>query len=109
MKSDMLTLNSWRALFVLVQKSHFKSGSMARLTGAVDVYLGLAKVGNLEREVLKKLVSLLMHPYPKVRNAAADALYIRTGQEIMEAVDWSRAAKASKPAVERLRKTLEVG
>lgn len=57
---------SWRRLFILVQKAHFKSTSMGKLASAVDVYACLGRQISIRTEVLKKLSSFLTHPFPRV-------------------------------------------
>ncbi|OJJ50938.1 hypothetical protein ASPZODRAFT_155944 [Penicilliopsis zonata CBS 506.65] len=59
---------SFRKLFVLVQKAHFKSSNMPRLEAAVRMYAPLSRMGSLRGDVLKKLTSMLLHPFPRVRN-----------------------------------------
>lgn len=56
----------WRNLLSLVQKAHFKSNNMHKLHIALDVYRGIAEVEAVRPEVLKKVSSMLLHPYPKV-------------------------------------------
>lgn len=57
----------FRKVFILVQKSHFRSASITRLEAAVKVYTALFEVESLREEILKKLTSMLLHPYPRVR------------------------------------------
>ena len=51
----------------MVQKSHFKSNSMQKLHLALDVYRGLADIEAIRAETINKLLSMLLHPFPKVR------------------------------------------
>ena len=87
---------SFRQLFVLVQKAHFKSGNAQKLTAALEVYAGLGVIEVVRKDVLRKTESLLFHPLPKVRNHAADILYRLTGMEKLLPVDWSKAPKELK-------------
>lgn len=61
-----LTGYSWSALFDAIQKSHYKSGKVQKLETAVKVYAGLTKVSTLRKAILRKLTSLLRHPFAKV-------------------------------------------
>jgi len=80
-------------LLSLTQKAHYKSTSVPKLLVCVDIYrcLGLGfgagpesasdEVGNgdedkLKQEVKKKLASMLLHPFPRVRMAVAEALWV---------------------------------
>jgi hypothetical protein len=39
---------------------------MAKLVSAVDVYVGLGLVSPFREDILKKIISLLSHPFPRV-------------------------------------------
>ncbi|KAI9780276.1 MAG: hypothetical protein M1839_006836 [Geoglossum umbratile] len=57
---------NWRSLFASVQKAHFKSGNILKLSAAVKVYAGLVEIPLIRRDVLTRLISMLMHPFPRV-------------------------------------------
>lgn len=56
----------FRRVFVLVQKAHFKTANIARLEAAIRVYAALSRIDNLRGDILKKLTSMLLHPFPRV-------------------------------------------
>lgn len=56
----------FRKVFVLVQKAHFRSSNIARLEAGIKVYGAMARLGPLRNGVLKKLIGLLVHPFPRV-------------------------------------------
>lgn len=64
--SILILLNSYRRLFVLVQKMHFKTANVPRIEAAIRVYALLRRVNNIQSDVTKKMISMLLHPYPKV-------------------------------------------
>ena len=66
MASAQLFSCSLRRLLVLVQKAHYKSSNIPRLEAAVKVYASLSRIPSLRVECIKKLASMLLHPYPKV-------------------------------------------
>ncbi|KAL9121236.1 MAG: hypothetical protein Q9187_002210 [Circinaria calcarea] len=66
---------------------------------SVEVYTGLATIEPVQSMVQLKLTSMLLHPYPKIRNKAADALYISTKAELLRQTDWSRSPKELKKPV----------
>ncbi|KAL5348414.1 hypothetical protein ACLOAV_006897 [Pseudogymnoascus australis] len=68
-----------RGLFLATQRAHFKSGSVRKLEVAVRVYGGLLGVGEEEREVGKVLLRMLRHPFPGVRKAVEDVLWVGRG------------------------------
>lgn len=69
---DSYTINSdvpdptFRKVFVLIQKAHFRSSNLARLEAAVKAYAALSRLDNLRTDTLKKLSGLLLHPFPRV-------------------------------------------
>lgn len=65
--TDIFFLFSFRKLFTLVQKAHFRSANIARLEAAVKVYAALSRVDSLRDGILKKMTGLLLHPFPRVR------------------------------------------
>lgn len=59
----------WRKLLSLIQKSHYKSNNMQKLHMALDMYRNLADIQTIRKEVIDKVISMLLHPFPKVRNS----------------------------------------
>ncbi|KAL9088436.1 MAG: hypothetical protein Q9165_006160 [Trypethelium subeluteriae] len=68
----------WRNLLSLVQKSHYKSSSIPKILAAINCYRGLAEIDATREDVLRKLRSMLKHPFPKVREAVVETLFILT-------------------------------
>lgn len=99
---------SFRKVFILTQKAHFKSSNIARLEAAIKVYAPLARLEQLRPDVLKKLSGMLLHPFPKVRAVVADYLFMETGLDFVRNEDWTRQPKQMKEHVERLRRVLVV-
>jgi len=78
-----------------VQKAHYKTGNIRKLEAAVKLYGGLIEV---YPEALQKLATMLLHPFPKIRNEVADTLFAARG--LGKEVDW---VKANKADLERLK------
>jgi len=57
---------SFRILLSYTQKAHFKSTHMQKLHLALDVYRGLGGIASTRAETLTKVISMLLHPFPKV-------------------------------------------
>ncbi|PNS14677.1 hypothetical protein CAC42_1699 [Sphaceloma murrayae] len=92
---------AWRTLLSRVQKSHFKSSVVPKLITAMEVYRSLARVESIRGEVVKKLVSVIKtNPFPRVRYAAAETLWMVTGAEGMMTVDWTQSGKENAAALE---------
>lgn len=90
---------AWKKLFTEVRKAHFKSGNVQKIEAAVKIYAGMIAVPRVSVEVQEKLCSMLVHPYPKIRNAAADALLIVTEDKAMMGVSWSKPQAELKEVV----------
>ena len=90
---------AWRRLFTEVRKAHFKSGNVQKIEAAVNIYAGMMAVPRVRTEVQEKLCSMLLHPYPRIRNAAADALLVVTGDESLMGVNWSKPQAELKVVV----------
>jgi hypothetical protein len=84
-----LTSYSWRNLYALIQNAHYQTGNMRKLEAAVKLYGGLIDV---YPDAVQKLLSLLLHKYPRVRNEAADMLFVTKG--VGKSVKWAMATQA---------------
>jgi tubulin-specific chaperone D len=97
-----------KTLQQLVLKLHSPNSSMERLEPLVKLYRVLLSFTCFQPPAKDKLTRLLLHRYPKIRNAAADALYLEFEQKLLAERDWNAAAASNKPAVLELRKVLGV-
>src|SRR6266536_4721594 len=92
--------SSWHALYILVQRAHYKTGNVRKLEAAVKLYAGLIEV---YPESLTKLSSMLLHPFPRVRNLVAEELFVAKG--VGKGVNW---VKAGKGELVKVRKDLDL-
>ncbi|KAK5165127.1 uncharacterized protein LTR77_009224 [Saxophila tyrrhenica] len=100
----------WRNLLSTIQKSHHKSNDIPKILAAVHVYRGMADVPAVRAEVLKKLVSMLKtNPYPRVRLAVAEALWVVTGEEGLRGRDWMKGVKENGDVLRELEGRLVGG
>ncbi|KGO69149.1 Tubulin-specific chaperone D, C-terminal [Penicillium expansum] len=99
---------SFRKLFTLVQKAHFRTANIARLEAAVKVYAALSRIDSLRNGVLKKMTGLLLHPFPRVRSSTAEYLFVMTDSEIVKYEDWSASPKQLKDQVDNLKVTFSL-
>ena len=99
---------AWRRLFTEVRKAHFKSGNVQKIEAAVKIYAGMMEVPRVRVEVQEKLCSMLLHPYPKIRNAAADALLLVTDDESLIGVNWSKPQVELKGIVRSFQARINV-
>jgi tubulin-specific chaperone D len=90
---DMEIARSDKPLFMFVQGAHYQTKNVRKLEAAVKLYGGM--------EALKKLTSILLHPYPTVRSLVAEELFVARGVGL--GMDWGKAKKAD---VESVRKEL---
>lgn len=114
---DMLeALKEMRSIFITTQKAHFKTGSIAKLEAAVHVYGAIAidllcapadqdvveAKKKLLLEVFAKLVSLLLHPFPRVRVLAAETAWFVINELEFEAGETGERWKKMKETVEMM-------
>ena len=62
----VLNTTSFRTLLAYTQKAHFKSSHMQKLHLALSVYRGLGTNPSTRTDTLTKVISMLLHPFPKV-------------------------------------------
>lgn len=86
----------WRTLLSLVQKAHFKSTAMPKLLVAVDVYRGLAEVPEIRNEVITKLANMLMHPFPRIRVAVAETLWVVTADQALKPIRFTESPQGKR-------------
>ena len=67
---------SFKALYSLVQHSHYKSSNIRKIEACIKAYGGLVKVYPPTKA---KLIAMLKHKYPRVRERAAEELWIASG------------------------------
>ncbi|KAK6441033.1 hypothetical protein LTR95_002740 [Oleoguttula sp. CCFEE 5521] len=84
----------WRTLLSTIQHLHHKSSDIPRLLVCTEIYLHLAAIPVIRGEVLKKLLSMLKtNPFPRVRVAVAEVLWvIGSGEGSVKGmgdVDWT--------------------
>ena len=124
-------LSSWHSFLGPVQRCHYRSTSIPKLTMAVRIYSCLARHGEVHDEAICKLCQLLLHPFPsvsdavnlapiperahsefmligscQVRNAAADGLFLVKKVDEMRMVNWAQAPKDLRVVVEDIRRRL---
>ncbi|KAH0613002.1 uncharacterized protein H6S33_009382 [Morchella sextelata] len=93
-----------KRLFVMVQKIQFKSGNPLKLSAAVRAYSGIimaAESEELRKKVLVKLVSMLLHPFPKLRELVAETLYIH-GHFLGSEAIWGASGRGKEEVVEKI-------
>ncbi|KAH7385139.1 armadillo-type protein [Cadophora sp. MPI-SDFR-AT-0126] len=80
----------WKTLYFRVQKAHYQSANLRKIEACVKIYGGLMDAG-LVSEARGKLVGMLLHNFPGVRNAVVDELWAREGKSVLKSVDWTKA------------------
>ncbi|KAJ1333499.1 tubulin-specific chaperone D [Microdochium nivale] len=115
---------NFKRLCLLVQKAAYKTGSVRKLEACIRVYGEIARLGHGESgtsndrqqqeqgkkrsegavEAKRRLSALLLHPWPRVRSAVVDELWVmllnqasaqqqQQMQQCLAGVDWSKADK----------------
>ncbi|KAF1966082.1 hypothetical protein BU23DRAFT_518586 [Bimuria novae-zelandiae CBS 107.79] len=97
---------NFRAVLSYTQKAHFKSTHMQKLLLALDVYRGLGTIATTRADTITKVTSMLLHPFPKIRIAAAETLWLLTKTDGLKRQDWSLPSKTLKPVVDGIKASL---
>ena len=96
---------------------------MQKLHLALDVYRGLGVIVVTRADTLAKVMSMLLHPFPKVhirnemfltialiitqiRITAAETLWFLVHLDGLKRHDWSLPSKSLKPAVDSIKASL---
>ncbi|TID25957.1 beta-tubulin cofactor d [Venturia nashicola] len=87
-------------LLSLIQKSHFKSTNTQKLHAALNIYRSLGNIPSIQSEVIKKVTSMLVHPFPSIRASAAETLFMITGIRELKPVDWTQDTKVLRGVVD---------
>lgn len=95
--------NRYLTLLSLIQKSHFKSTNTQKLHAALSIYRNLGDVPSIRSEVIKKVTSMLVHPFPSIRASAAETLFMIKGTLELKPVDWTQDTKVLRGIVDGLR------
>ncbi|QDS73191.1 hypothetical protein FKW77_002579 [Venturia effusa] len=90
-------------LLSLIQKSHFKSTNIQKLHAVLNIYRSLAKIIPIRSEVIKKVTSMLVHPFPSIRASAAETLFLVQGIQELKPVDWTQDTKVLRVVVDGLK------
>jgi tubulin-specific chaperone D len=96
------------AVWTSVSKLHVQNVSMERLAALIQFYAALVRTSVHRNPALDKLTRQLLHRYPKIRNAAADALYPMFPLDRLLICDWSAPAASNKATVLELRKGMQL-
>ncbi|RDW79444.1 hypothetical protein BP6252_04082 [Coleophoma cylindrospora] len=94
---------NWFNLYALLTRAHYQTGNVRKVEACIKVYGGLVEV---YPKVLQKLTSLLGHPWPRIRNQAADTLFVVRG--VGKGISWNNPPKVNKQNIEVLRKELQI-
>ncbi|KAH4400467.1 hypothetical protein HBH92_234040 [Parastagonospora nodorum] len=97
---------NFRSLLSHTQKAHFKSSHMQKLHFALDLYRGLGEIPTTASDTITKVVNMLLHPFPKVRIAAAETLWSLTQLESLKLQDWNLPSTSLKSAVNSVKAEL---
>lgn len=110
----------------VMQKVQTATSTMVRVEAATRLYSALAMYEPFQAKALDKLTRQLLHRWPKVRqsdipakdratltsykirNGAADFLYLKTPDDSLISCDWNAPVANNKPAVLELRRSLNI-
>lgn len=99
-----------RSMCLQTQRAGYKTGNVRKIEACIKVYGGIAAAGTAAtpgvQEARRRLGALLFHPWPKVRVAVVDELWVLAGDDPdqggcsrLTGVDWGAADKSHIRAV----------
>ncbi|EXJ78754.1 hypothetical protein A1O1_09156 [Capronia coronata CBS 617.96] len=100
--------NNAQDIWTIMHKLHGPSSSLHRIEASLNLYSRLITTEKFRARALDKLTRQLLHRWPKVRNTAADLLYVEAPSRTLASCDWSSPVTKTKPVVLELRKELGV-
>jgi hypothetical protein len=80
-----------KLLYLRTQKAHYKTTSVKKLDIAIKIYGCIVQTlstssntrmdgsNELRMKVIDKLISMLSHPFPRIREKVVDELWVRCG------------------------------
>ncbi|KIV93610.1 hypothetical protein PV10_04811 [Exophiala mesophila] len=84
------------------------SCSLARAESLLNAYSRIVGIATYRVPALDKMTRQLLHRWPRVRNTAADLLYLHAENEKLAEWDWNRQPAENKPVVLDIRKDLGI-
>ena len=99
------------SLVILVKSAHHKSLNIRKLEAAIQIYSGILitpSLIHLRNDTLLQLTSMLLHQYPKIRNAAADTLFLNFPDcRLLETVNWTERKDVRRQDIRIIRAQIE--
>ncbi|EXJ84183.1 hypothetical protein A1O3_04850 [Capronia epimyces CBS 606.96] len=95
-------------IWTIMQTIHGPSSSLQRTEASLNIYSRLLAADSFRSKALDKLTRQLLHRWPKVRNTAADLLYLNSPSPTLALCNWNGPVKNNRPVVLELRKELGV-
>ncbi|EHY52837.1 hypothetical protein ABEF95_001024 [Exophiala dermatitidis] len=95
-------------VWTILQHVLGQSPSLQRIEASLNLCSRLVASKDYRTRALDKLTRQLLHRWPKVRNTAADLLYLETCSPILASCDWNAPVSKTKAVVLELRKSLGV-
>lgn len=95
-------------LFSILVSLHGPTCSLPRAESLLNAYSRLVAMPTYRVPALDKMTRQLLHRWPRVRNTAADLLYLHMENETLAEWDWSRQVAQNKPVVLEIRKELGI-
>ena len=99
------------SLIYTVKTARHKSLNVRKLEAAIKICFGIlnaAVFAHSRREALSELSGMLLHQYPKIRNAAADALYLAFPDcKLLEVTDWTERKELRREDIRSIKSYIQ--
>ena len=101
----------YHSLVYIVKTARHKSLNVRKLEAAIKIYSGIlnaAIFARSRREALSELTGMLLHQYPKIRSAAADALYsLYPDCKLLEVTNWTVRKEVRREDIGSIRSYIQ--
>ena len=107
----LLVAEQYHSLIYIVKTARHKSLNVRKLEAAIKIYFGILNAANFAHsrdEALLELTGMLLHQYPKIRNAAADALYlVYPDCKLLEVTNWTERKEVRRDDIRSIRSYIQ--
>ena len=101
----------YHSLVHMVKNARHKSLNNRKLEAAIRIYVGVlntAIFAHSRGKALLELTGMLLHQYPKIRHAAADALYLVCPDcKLLEVINWTERKEVSREDIRSIRSYIQ--
>ena len=101
----------YHSLVYIVKTARHKSLNVRKLEAAIKIYYGILNAANFAHsrgEALSELTGMLLHQYPKIRNEAADALFlVYPDCKVLGVINWTERKEVRRDDIMSIKSYIQ--